>query len=262
MKIWRITPPAAMVDSIAELFNRHGVALLWPGDSGRWSSNRYKDDYGLNDRITWSAQTMADGDAILLRTGPARIRAVGLLAGEYSDEDRFDDVHGFDFEHCRRIRWCRLPQDYEFGESVFTQERFSCVRKVSVRDYVSEFLGSPPTQWQESPLPELPAEEPALDGVPATLEHVVAQAQDLAGLLWDRQNFGDHPAEDERVAHFVVPFLRALGWLPERIAVKWRYIDIAVFAALPRTPQTAVLLSRPSGGALASRAPWSKPMNT
>lgn len=237
MKIWQITPPAAMVNSIAEFFIRHGVALLWPGDLGRWSPDRYKDDFALNDWITWFAQTMADGDAILLRTGPARIRAVGLVAGAYSYEDRFDDVHGFDLQHCRRVRWCRLPQDYEFGESVFTQGRLSCVRKASVRQYVTNFLASPPTHWQEAPLPELPVEEPALDRVPAALEGIVAQAQDLAGLFWDRQDFGDHPTEDELVAHFVVPFLRALGWPPERIAVKWRYIDIAVFAALPRTPE-------------------------
>ncbi len=236
MRIWQITPPAAMVSSIAEFFIRHGVALLWPGDPGRWSPDRYS-EYGVNDWTKWFAETMADRDAILLRTGPARIRAVGLVAGEYSYEDRFDDVHGFDLQHCRRVRWCRLPQDYEFGESVFTQGRLSCVRKASVRQYVTTFLASPPTHWQEAPLPELPAEEPALDRVPAALEGIVAQAQDLAGLFWGWQNFGDHPAEDELVAHFVVPFLRALGWPPERIAVKWRYIDVAVFVALPRTPE-------------------------
>jgi len=32
----------------------------------------------------------------------------------------------------------------------------------------------------------------------------------------------------------VVPFLRALGWPPELIAVKWRNIDVALFLALPR----------------------------
>jgi hypothetical protein len=73
MKIWQITPPAAMVNSIAEFFIRHGVALLWPDDSGRWSPDRYKDDYALNDWITWFAETMADRDAILLRTGTAAI---------------------------------------------------------------------------------------------------------------------------------------------------------------------------------------------
>jgi len=62
----------------------------------------------------------------------------------------------------------------------------------------------------------------------------VVQAQDLDGLFWDRQNFDAHPTEDELVAHFVVSFLRSLGWAQERIAEKWRYMDVAVFAALPR----------------------------
>jgi hypothetical protein len=111
------------------------------------------------------------------------------------------------------------------------------VRKTLVREYVGKFLASPPTHWQEASLPELPVEEPAPERIPASLEGIVAQAQDLASLFEDRLNFGDLPMEDELVAHFVVPFLRALGWSPERIALKWRFIDVAVFLALPRTPQ-------------------------
>ena len=86
-------------------------------------------------------------------------------------------------------------------------------------------------------MPELPGEELGLDKVPLSIEGVVAQAQDLAGLFLDHQNFGDCPTEDEMVAHFVVPFLQALGWPPERIAVKWRYIDVALFESLPRIPE-------------------------
>ena len=56
--------------------------------------------------------------------------------------------------------------------------------------------------------------------------------------MQDTQRFGDLPSEDELIVHFVVPFLRALGWPPERIAVKWRYIHVSVFRALPRTPET------------------------
>ena len=72
--------------------------------------------------------------------------------------------------------------------------------------------------------------------IPDALEGIVAQAQDLAGLFWDRQKFGDLPSEDELVAHFVMPLLQALGWPPERIAIKWRYIDVALFDKLPRVP--------------------------
>jgi len=86
-------------------------------------------------------------------------------------------------------------------------------------------------------MPDLPPEEPALHEVPQALAGIVGQAQDLASLYWDQQSFGEPPTEDELVTHLVVPFLRALGWLPEQVAVKWRYIDVALFGALPRTPE-------------------------
>jgi hypothetical protein len=54
--------------------------------------------------------------------------------------------------------------------------------------------------------------------------------------------FGEPPSENELVSHFVVPFLRALGWPPERIAVQWHRIDVAVFRALPRTPENCHLV--------------------
>jgi len=70
------------------------------------------------------------------------------------------------------------------------------------------------------------------------LSDLVALVHDLGcQLYWDCQAFGEHPAEDEIVGHFVLPLFVALGWPPEKIAVKWRYIDVAVSAALPRSPE-------------------------
>src|SRR5262249_15692458 len=91
-------------------------------------------------------------------------------------------------------------------------------------------------------LPELPAEEPPLDVVPDALQGIVAQALDLAPMYWNREAFGERPSEDELIAHFIVPFLRAHGWPPEQIAVKWRYIDVAVFQSLPRRPENCHLV--------------------
>lgn len=241
-KVWQISPPAAMMDSVAEFCLRHSVALLWPGDSGPYAPDRYLGNFAECDWVRWFAETVSAGDAILLRIGPTAIRAVGLVGSEYSYEDRFDDVCGFDLQHCRRVRWFRLPEDYDLGAGAFTRGRFSAVRSSAVRDYVCRFLGSPPTDWQTAMLPELPPEEPPLDAVPQELQGIVSQALDLASLYSDRQSFGEPPSEDELVAHFVVPFLRASGWPPECIAVKWRWIDAAVFASLPRTPENCVLV--------------------
>lgn len=229
--------------SYADLLLKFAVGLVGPGDAGPWKPERDDDEFegGFVRRF---ASEVRIGDVFLLRTGISGICAVGLVASEYQYLTQFDDVNGWDLQHARRVQWCRLPEVYDFGAPVFgaNPTRFSRTRNEEVVQYAEAFLNSPPTQWQTSPLPELPADEALLEEIPDHLQGVIAEARDLAPLLWDRQRFGDHPTEDELVAHFVVPFLRLLGWPPERIAVKWRHIDVAVFNALPRTPENCRLV--------------------
>ncbi len=234
--IWQLSGgPASR--SYADVFIRHAVGLLGPGDPGRWHSERSDEDFD-GSFVRRFASEVSIGDVVLLRTGLSKIRAVGVVAGDYEYLNQFDDVNGWDLQHGRRICWRELPVEYEFGSSVFgaNPPRFSRVGSDVVVDYARRFVVSPPTFWQETPLPALPAEEPLLDEPPEAVRNVVAVVNDLHPLLWDRERFGEHPTEDELVAHFVVPLLGALGWPPERIAVKWRYIDVALFTALPRTP--------------------------
>ena len=240
--VWQISGgPASR--AYAEVFLRHGVALIGPGDAGPWAPERDDGEFdgGFVRRF---ASEVAAGDVFLLRTGIATIAAVGLVAGDYLYVNAFDDVNGWDLQHTRRVHWCRLPEEHGFGSGVFGANPPRCSRVWSgeVVDFAERFLNSPPTHWQTAPLPELPGEEPPLDHVPDSLQGIVALAADLVPLLQDGQAFGEHPTEDELVAHFVVPLLRALGWPPERIAVKWRYIDVAVFRALPRTPENCHLV--------------------
>jgi hypothetical protein len=222
---------------------RHGVALIGPGDAGPWNPERDDDEFG-GGFVRRFASEVKSGDVILLRTGLATIGAVGLVTGDYSYINAFDDVNGWDLQHARRVRWCRLPEEHTFGTGTFGaySPRFSRIWDKEVADFSERFLRSPPTRWQADPLPELLAEEPALDLVPDALQGIVAQAADLVPLLQNGQAFGEQPSEDELIAHFVVPFLRALGWPPERIAVQWRRIDVAVFTALPRTPENCRLV--------------------
>lgn len=46
------------------------------------------------------------------------------------------------------------------------------------------------------------------------------------------------PSEHETVAYLVVPLLRALGWTPQRMAVEWNHLDLALFRELPRGDST------------------------
>ncbi len=235
--VWQLAGgPASRM--FADVFLKYGVGLIGPGDAGPWTPERDDNEFDGGFVRRFSSEVNV-GDAFLLRTGMSTICAVGMVASEYMYLNQFDDVNGWDLQHGRRVRWGRLPQEYTFGSSVFgaNPTRFSRTWNEEVLDYANRFLHSPPSHWQSEQLPELPQEEPALKEFPERLKAIIAAANDLVPILWDRQAFGEHPTEDELVAHFVVPFLRALGWPPEQIAVKWRYIDVAIFGALPRTPE-------------------------
>lgn len=236
--IWQISG-GSPARSYGNVFLRYGVALIGPGDAGAWASERDDADFD-GSYVRRFASEIVPGDLILLRTGVAKIAAVGLVVGEYSYVNAFDDVNGLDLQHTRRVQWGRLNAEHNFRSAVFGANPARCSRvwNEEVVDFASRFLNSPPTYWQSARLPDLPPEDPPLAKAPEALEGLVAQAADLLPLMQDSLRFGELPSEDELIAHFVVPFLRALGWPPERIAVQWRYIDVSVFTLLPRSPQS------------------------
>lgn len=62
------------------------------------------------------------------------------------------------------------------------------------------------------------------------------------------------PSESETVTYLVVPLLRALGWTPQRVAVEWQRIDVALFDHLPRENAnlSAVVEVKPLGSSCLS----------
>lgn len=223
----------------ANVLLKYGVDLIGPGDAGAWAPERYTHDAVLQRLIGRFAEKVQVGDVFLLRIGVSTICAVGIVASEYMYLDQFDEVNGWDLQHARRVRWYRLPQEHTFTSLVFgaNPTRCSRVQNKNVLDFADRFLTSPPIYWQTAPLPALPIEEPPLEEVPYYLKDIVAEANDLVPLLRDKKALGDPASEDELIVHMVVPFLWALGWPPEQIAVKWRRVDVAVFRALPRSPE-------------------------
>lgn len=234
--VWQVSS-APSRQNYAEVFLRYGVALITPGDTGPWSVQRQE---SIGDDVLRRFATEAQiGDILLLRSNPSTIQAVGIIASEYQYLPQFDDVSGLDLQHARRVRWCPLPEEYSFEGPVLgmVAPRFSRVLRNELMDYAQSFVNSPPDEWKTAPLPKLPEEQPPLKEVPDSLRDLVAQVHDLLDLYQDETNFGDLPAEDELLAHYVVPLLRALGWPPEEIGIKWRNIDVTAFKALPRTPE-------------------------
>jgi len=240
--IWQLAGgPASR--SYSDLFLKYGVGLIGPGDAGPWNSNRIDEDFG-GGFVRRFANEMQIDDVVLLRTGISTISAIGIVASKYLYLNQFDDVNGWDLQHARRIRWTRLPEPFTFNDYLFggNPSRFSKIWNDEVYDYIKKFLNSPPNSWQIAPLPELPQEESELEEIPNNIQNVISLIRDLTPLFSDRERFGDLPTEDELVAHFVIPFLKALGWSPEHIAIKWRYVDVAVFKSLPRVPENCAFI--------------------
>lgn len=226
-----------------DIFLKYGVGLIGPGYPGPWTPEI--DDEEFEGRfVRLFASEVNVGDVFLLRTGISTISAVGLVASDYLYLDQFDDVNGWDLQHARRVRWCPLPQPFDFGFPVFGAQgkRLARTFKPEALKYVEKFVSSPPTNWQNATLPDLPQSEEALENGPVFLHDFLAIVRDLQPLFWSPEKFGEHPREDELICHFAIPFLRALGWPPELIAVKWQNIDIALFERLPRTPENCCLV--------------------
>ena len=151
--VWQISGgPASR--AYGEVFLRHGVALIGPGDAGPWSMERYEHDFALQGFVGRFADEITVGDVFLLRTGTATISAVGIVASEYLYLDRFDDVNGWDLQHVRRVRWSTLPQEHTLATQVFGASPTRCSRvwQKEALDFAQRFLNSPPTHWQTAPV--------------------------------------------------------------------------------------------------------------
>ena len=217
------------------MFLQHGVALVAPGDAGPWRPDRSDDEFdgGFVRRF---ATEIATGDVFLLRSGLATVVAVGIVASDYLYANAFDDVNGLDLQHARRVRWRRLPEASPFQEPLSAEARLAAresrCRMWSTSQCASSTRRRPPGRPRRCPN-FLPRSRRSIM-CPMRCKGSSRRPPISCRCTSMTQSFGEPPSEDELIVHFVVPFLRALGWPPERIAVKWRYVDVAVFRALPR----------------------------
>lgn len=193
------------------------------------------------------ADQMKDGDIVVLRLGTSDILAVGIIVGDYQWSNIFADIDGWDLQHYRRVRWLwktsgqhKKFDTYALKQGDTTQEMTS--------DEVKQWLISLSFSDIElnRPLAELPSYEPRQilheeigeylfeQGVSSnSIETLIKEFDELIRIAkWYKNK--DAPSEFETVAYLVVPILRALGWTPQKMAIEWRNVDLALFNQLPR----------------------------
>jgi hypothetical protein len=255
------------------LFLDHDVMLIGPGNPGPFDKDKMKDyklpqsgDYSqLNSFVNYTAP----GHIVLLRN-VHRIVAVGVVAeADYKWSETFDDVYGWDLQHVRRVIWQdQLTQELDAlqdkeGDLYSHMKQIptiSAVNSEKVLDPIKPLLSN----LQERELRELPPAPPApleLDdvghelfsrGLPNdSVDRLIQSIQRQRRMLkWYGSEVGKQsgrPTEHEVVAHMILPFMLALGWSEQLLAVEWKRIDLAAFWGTPTTEDKCELVCEAKG---------------
>lgn len=244
----------------ADLCLQWGVILNGPARYGAWPEcEKSLKENGWGWRkvadIQRFAEAISPGDVVVLRLGTSTVCGVGTVIGPYEWSAVFGDVDGWDLQHVRRVKWLWTPAsgpaapafqawDLKLGDT--TQPLSD---KGRVRDWLEQL---PIDEDQSTGLPPLPRGTEAREvsvteisedlfdkGVSSnSIAALVDQMDDLQRIARWYARSQQKPSEHETVAYLVVPLLRTLGWTPQRMAVEWNRVDVALFQELPRSNDT------------------------
>ncbi len=231
-----------------------GVILNGPGYANRWPECKEKllSDGWKSKKLTdlkRFAEKMKEGDLVVLRLGTKLVMGVGEIVGEYEWREEFGDIDGWDLQHVRRVRWLWSSHNDPKPFDTWSLKQGDTTQKLNegpVKEWLKELQIS--KSAYNKPLIELPEydhKNAELDlnslaeglynrGAPwRSIEHIVRTIEDLIRIAkWYR--IDSSPSEHETVAYLAIPLLRSLGWSPQKMAVEWQNIDLALFKELQR----------------------------
>ncbi len=228
-----------------------GVILNGPGHHGAWPAGKEIIQKNQSSKkvtdLNRFYEDMKDEDIVVLRRGTSDVYGVGIIRGEYQWNDAFGDVDGWDLQHVRRVDWkwksLETPKSFPVYTLKLGDTTQVCDSEAVLKWIVELNLNSIPDGY----LPDLSnfrQKETAQDEIMeylfdkgtanGSIENLVQVIDDLQRIARWYLKFSD-PSEFETEAYLIVPLFRALGWTPQRMAIEWHNIDIALFDKLPRS---------------------------
>jgi len=181
----------------------------------------------------------------VLRIGTSSVCGVGVVVGDTEWNDRFGDVDGWDLQHVRRVKWLwKQNTDFstyalKWGDTVqrLTSEPvLDWIRTLEIPDseMAREIADFPRSAGVRRDTSETIAEYLFDHGIASqSIRDLTNEIAELSRIAkWYQSSC--NPSEPETVAYLVIPLLRALGWTPQKMAIEWRKVDIALFRSLPR----------------------------
>lgn len=232
------------------------VILNGPGYAGRhpecnqtlsrdgWGSRKMTD-------IRRFATQMKSGDLVVLRLGTNKVLGVGEIVGDYNWLECFADVDGWDLQHVRRVRWLwrgiKHFDTYTLKQGDTTQEMTAEI----IKEWI-EGLDVPKEKFDRE-IPKLPEQGRRINqdeiaeylfeqGTSSNSIEILTQEFDELRRIAKWYIGKEAPSEFETVAYLIVPILRALGWTPQKMAVEWHKVDLALFDQLPRKDENLAVV--------------------
>lgn len=221
------------------------VIILGPGRHGPFADNR--DLYEGQSDVLKFYEDVEEGDLVVLRMGTSEVYAVGIVAGSAQYRDIFGDIDGWDLRHSRRVRWLWTydgePKSFESYTLDWGQTLNEGV-DAQVEEWIEDLNLDADPDFNLRPLPDQPGQPISTQDISRYLfdagvdsnaiNQLIEEIDELNRIASWYSRSEASPSEHETVSYLVIPLLRALGWTPQKMAVEWENIDLALFSALPR----------------------------
>ena len=247
MNYWQVAAGEGARD-YSSVFLEFGIMLIGSGDAGSYWDN--KDYYGSRPwghQVRFFAEHVAEGDRVILKRphrrkergeGKWQIQAVGQVTGKYEHLDQFDDVEGWDLQHCRRVEWvCPRDPKERIVTNGLAMGTFKRVHQREAIDKADRLL----EEGEKRKAVTIPADARKMsdeDLIERLIENGLraADSERVIQTIWRvrrlarwYERYGQDLSEHETRTFLIVPVLLALGWSEQKIKIEWKKIDITFF---------------------------------
>ena len=231
-----------------------GVACVGPGKYGSCHQDTWRDLYEFQNVPTPDMRRIARflsieaGDRIIMKSGKRIAIAIGEVLpqerGIYEFARRFDDVDGWDLQHCIRVKW--KPVGLKFNRNVFDQHTISEFTSPTFTKLIEAKARNKDPIEPKGQVHDLGHYEPfhyeALERILTWQGIRIADAENVSQTIrrteklakWYLSQAQLAAGEHEIRTFLVVPLLEALGWSPQQIRIEKTFskkkLDLVLYA--------------------------------
>lgn len=242
-QVWQIAAGDG-ARNYADLFLKHGLACVGPGDPGPYDEkpeNYREGQTGHRPFMRPFCTELVRDDLLLLKRGAAgglwAVEAIGRVDGPYTYEPRLEDVEGWDLQHSVPVRW-RVPDEPRLIAGL-TRGTLKRVQKDTVQQIAIEMWDElEGAERRPEPLAAAANELKDEDLIGRLIDGGVAsgRAVEIQQTIWRIRRLArwygrkaGWVSEHEIRTFLIVPLLLALGWPEQRINIEYEHLDIALW---------------------------------